>query len=323
MTVQPGAMVYTQGFGSSPIDVQTPVISKVNPGVGDVNYPVGKRWINTVENDSWTLTSLTSFNGNVTANWESAGGATTSISEISADTGTAIPVASTITIAGTTGEITTTASGSTVTLSIPATATLNHVTASTLSVTGTSNLGTGAGSNTTISSGTGAILGIGSSSAITTVEGIFNLNSDLGNVNPTIIGNLAGTNTLTLNSAGILAINSSDFIQASAPLIRLTGSLYLSTKTVSADYSMVAGDFYVGVNTSGGPVTILLPPGALAGDTVIIGDIGGNVATNEIIINGNGVFINVPAGLSQSQLAIVIPYTVYLLIYNGTTWSVV
>jgi hypothetical protein len=323
MTIQPGAVVYTQGFGSAPQDVQTPIISTVDPGIGDVLYPLGKRWINMVANNVWTLTSLIPFNGGITAHWQSSGGATTSISEITAGTGTAIPIDSIVQILGTAGEITTSATGNAVTLSIPATATLTNLNASTLNVTGNSTIGTTAGADVEIATGITSTLEIGTASSTLNLEGTFNLNNEIGNANATTIGNVSGTNTLTLSSGGILAINSADFIQASAPIIRLSGGLYMNTRNVSANYTMVNSDFYIGVNTTGGVVTVNLVAGALAGQTVIIADISGDVATNEIIINGNGFFINVPGGTSQSQLAITVPYTSHLLINNGTTWSVI
>ena len=58
MTVQPGANLYSQGFGSYPENVEIPVISNVNPGPNNVNYPLGKRWINQALNTTWELTDV-------------------------------------------------------------------------------------------------------------------------------------------------------------------------------------------------------------------------------------------------------------------------
>src|ERR1700675_224555 len=82
-------------------------------------YPVGKEWINTAANNVWFLTSYTSPGGVLTANWEAAGGGALELSSLTGDTGTATPSAGNIKIAGTANQITTAASGSTVTVSIP------------------------------------------------------------------------------------------------------------------------------------------------------------------------------------------------------------
>jgi hypothetical protein len=118
MTVQPGANLYTQGFGSYPENVEIPVISNVNPAPTNVNYPIGKRWINQSNNTTWELTSITASQGTLTASWISTGGSTTAVATISGNTGTATPVAGNIAIDGTANEITTTASGNTITLSL-------------------------------------------------------------------------------------------------------------------------------------------------------------------------------------------------------------
>lgn len=73
MTMQPGAMGYVQSFGSSPMLVAYPHIEDRDPSEQDVNYPVGKRWINQVANTEWTLTSFTSTAGTLTANWSQGG----------------------------------------------------------------------------------------------------------------------------------------------------------------------------------------------------------------------------------------------------------
>jgi hypothetical protein len=46
MGFQPGANLYTAGFGSRPENVEVPHIDTRAPAASDVNYPVGKSWIN-------------------------------------------------------------------------------------------------------------------------------------------------------------------------------------------------------------------------------------------------------------------------------------
>lgn len=115
---QPNAMMYSQGFGSSPLNVQTPHLDIRNPSPSDVTgYSVGQKWVNTVGNSSWTLTSFSSSAGITTANWQAEGGGSSALSTLTGNTGTATPSAGNIQIAGAAG-ITTAASGSVVTVSL-------------------------------------------------------------------------------------------------------------------------------------------------------------------------------------------------------------
>jgi hypothetical protein len=66
---QPGAMLYTQSFGSRPENVEVPHIDTRNPAGTDNIYPIGKRWINTSNNTDWVLTSYSSANAILVANW--------------------------------------------------------------------------------------------------------------------------------------------------------------------------------------------------------------------------------------------------------------
>jgi len=71
MTVAVGANLYTQGFGSRPENVEIPFTSTRNPASSDVNFPLGKRWINA--SGEWVLTSFTSSQGSISANWTQLG----------------------------------------------------------------------------------------------------------------------------------------------------------------------------------------------------------------------------------------------------------
>ena len=122
MTFQPGANLYTQGFGSRPENVEVPHIETRPPSAADIGgglYPIGKRWIDTVGNAEYVLTSFTILNNIASAVWVAAAGSSVELSSLTGDTGTATPTAGNVKIAGTANQITSTASGSTVTLSIP------------------------------------------------------------------------------------------------------------------------------------------------------------------------------------------------------------
>lgn len=77
--IQPGAMLYTQGFGSRPENVEVPHIDVRAPASTDTQYPIGKIWIYQGV-ATYTLLSQTSFGGVVTSNW----GTSTTFSGVSA-----------------------------------------------------------------------------------------------------------------------------------------------------------------------------------------------------------------------------------------------
>ncbi len=118
MTFQPGANLYTQGFGSRPENVEVPHYDVRAPATTDVNYPIGKRWVDYVNNAEYTLTSLSNSSNIPSAVWVISASGTGLVSTISGDTGTASPVAGDIKLAGTANQIATAASGKTVTLSL-------------------------------------------------------------------------------------------------------------------------------------------------------------------------------------------------------------
>lgn len=122
MSFQPGAVLYTQGFGSRPESVEVPHIDTRAPGSSDTGngfFPIGKSWVNTLANTAYILTSLSPASTGPTANWTllgTNGGALNTLSDNSNTTVT--PVSNNIQIAGTAGQITTTAGSGVITLSL-------------------------------------------------------------------------------------------------------------------------------------------------------------------------------------------------------------
>src|ERR1700676_493441 len=71
---QPGANLYGIGFSTHVENVEVPTIQTRPPTVNDVvNFPLGKVWIDTVGNNSYTLTSMSSIGGTLQASWSSGG----------------------------------------------------------------------------------------------------------------------------------------------------------------------------------------------------------------------------------------------------------
>lgn len=75
MVFQPGAVLNTQSLGNRPENVEVPVYQTRAPTSSDWNYPVGKRWIDTVGLADYTLVAVTSSQGVNTATWNDDSGA--------------------------------------------------------------------------------------------------------------------------------------------------------------------------------------------------------------------------------------------------------
>ncbi len=82
MSSQLGAMLYTQGSASRPENIEIPFLSNVAPSSSNVNFPLGKRWIDQTGNQEYVLTSFTSFANMLSANWTVLAGTFNGISSL-------------------------------------------------------------------------------------------------------------------------------------------------------------------------------------------------------------------------------------------------
>ena len=95
--------------------VPPPIIALRPPASTDVGYPLGQFWVDKAIGHSYQLNQITTG----AANWVQIGSATGALSTLTGDTGTASPSSNDILIAGGTN-LTTSASGSTVTVNLDA-----------------------------------------------------------------------------------------------------------------------------------------------------------------------------------------------------------
>lgn len=159
------------GVGSPTIGLAPPpVVAQRAPTVNDLNYPIGQPWINETVGNAYQLVGASSGQ----ANWAILGGATGAVATLTGTTGTATPIAGNIQISGTANQISTAASGSIVTVSLPNAITTPGSLTTTTSLTATlgaitatnGNLVLGTAGNK-LSIATGANASIGTSAAMT------------------------------------------------------------------------------------------------------------------------------------------------------------
>lgn len=230
MTVQPGANLYTQGFGSRPEGVEIPHFDVRAPTIYDVNYPVGKRWIYSTTNTEYSLTSLTSSNGVVSATWTLLGAGSGDLNTLTTQDSTIVtPTSGNINLSGS-GSTTTVGSGSTATVEL--TGLTNHAVL----------VGAGSTTITKLTVGTNGQVLIGSTGA------------------DPAFGTLSSTTGLTFTGgAGTLAVNIAQggFKANSVATASATGASQNSyicsdsaQTTISLPSTAAVGDMIIAVGTN-------------------------------------------------------------------------
>lgn len=223
MTIQPGAVVYTQGFGSRPENVEVPHLDVRAPASSDNIYPPGKVWIDQVGNASYTLTSMSSIGGTLLAAWQGTAGGSVVVETITGGSGGALsPSSGNISILGTANQITSSGSGSTLTLSVPSSPSFGGtVTAATGFTATTGNLTlSGAASKVLINAATSSTASVGlvtlSGAATTTLT----------------------SSAITANSIIIFSLKTLGTLTASAITYTVTGGSATITPAGSTDTSV-------------------------------------------------------------------------------------
>jgi hypothetical protein len=211
-----------------------PISSTRNPTTSDVigpdgaPYNVGRTWVNT------TTSAIFIYAGHGV--WVSlSSSASGPVETITGDTGTATPVAGNIQIAGTANQITSTASGSSVTLSVPSAFIAPGSIAATTTVTGTS-----------VTATTGAVTAsLGNVVAGAQVLATTGLSTSLGNVS-------TGNGNVSLLTAGnkiIIATGANASTGTSAAMSGSPGAVTVAT-TASSTTALI---FYSRKTTGGTP----------------------------------------------------------------------
>ena len=101
MAFQPGAVVNTQSFGNRPENVEVPHIDNRAPTSSDNNYPIGKRWVDTVAGNEYSLTSIVIISDVNSANWAFLGSSSGDLNSLTTDDATVVtPTGGTIIVTG-------------------------------------------------------------------------------------------------------------------------------------------------------------------------------------------------------------------------------
>jgi hypothetical protein len=120
MTFQPGANIYTQGFGSRVENVEVPHLDVRPPNPTDIIYPIGKQWTDTMGKNTYFLVGLSTSSGVTVAIWEQVQNASGALDSLSNGTTKVFPDATgNIAITGTTNQISVGTAANELTVGIP------------------------------------------------------------------------------------------------------------------------------------------------------------------------------------------------------------
>jgi|6_EtaG_2_1085325.scaffolds.fasta_scaffold29574_1 hypothetical protein len=100
---------------------------------------------------------------------------------------------------------------------------------------------------------------------------------------------------------------------------QLSGGIVHQRVHKTTNYSITTSDYYIGVDSAGGAVTLTLPAAAAAldGQTWMVKDEGGAANSNNIIITGSGVDAETIEG--ANQIVLESPYASVQVYCNGVT----
>lgn len=138
--------------------------------------------------------------------------------------------------------------------------------------------------------------------------------------------------TLTGNSGGAVGANGAGNINILGSTgINIVGNPGAFTLTVSntfiypytavntTPYVVLAADYYLGVDCSGGPITIQLPDAPTTGRVIIIKDSTGNAHLNTITVTTVGGVVLIDGGASFGMNT---QYEAVQVIFNGTSYEI-
>ncbi len=156
----------------------------------------------------------------------------------------------------------------------------------------------------------GLPIGAGSTAAITWTADPSNGQILIGSsgVTPVLSTLTAGPGITIANGAGSITISGSSS----------SVKTYTAVNHAASPYTVLSTDEYLGVTTTGGAVTILLPNAPATGTFWTIKDTGGDSATNNITVTTVGGAIDIDGALT---FVIKTNYEAVDFIFNGATYE--
>ena len=297
-----------------------PIVSLRSPTANDIAQ-IGQTWVNSATNQVYTLSSITANVANWAVSAVGGGGLTTAHS----DAGDATTIADAMTFAGGTN-INTAGAVHTLTINLnPSIALAGSLLAGTTVTAGTTITATAGNVNATVgnvTAGADIIAGAGIQClafgvGVVQSNGLGDLFSSTGSNGQILIGGGAAPVWTTINpGANISIVNGANSITISAS----TGALDLNYTAVNTTpYAVTGTDDYLGVDSSGGAITVELPNAPSVGRAFIIKDSTGSAFTNNITVTTVGGAVTIDGATS---VLFVTNYQSLQVIFNGTSYEI-
>lgn len=254
MSFQPGVVVNTQGFGNRAETVEVPHIDVRAPGVRDILYPLGKRWLNSVAGNEYVLGNFSTSNGVTSANWAFLGSVAGDLSTLTTQDLTAVtPIAGNIDLSGS-GSIATTGAGAVATIAL--TGLTNH------------NVLLGAGTATITKVAPSATAGVALVSTGAAADPAFG----------TVVVAGGGTGAVTLTSHGVLLGNGTGVVAALAEAT--TGTILAGV--TGANPAFTGSPSVTGSLTAATTVTATLGAITATNGNLVLGTAGNKIMSTSV-----------------------------------------
>ena len=249
-----------------------PIIAKRAPTPTDTGYPFGQDWIDKVGGNAYELINVVAGS----ANWNLSAAVSGPLNTLTGDNGGAIsPSANNITLAGTTNEITTTGSGSTITWSIPSTFIAPGSIASTTTLTAGSSL------SVTTSATIGTTLGVTGATTLAALTAVGTTNI-----------NASGSAVTTIGTGGTGAVH----IGNTSGNTQVTGSLTASTTLTATLGAITATNGNLNLATAGNKILINATSNATcSAGTFVLGGAATTVVDNSAVTANSLIFLQTAA----------------------------
>lgn len=305
-----------------------PIVSNRAPTSAD-KAVIGQTWVNKPADDYYVLTSIV----NDAANWQLLAAGSGSLDHLTSNSGVATASLGNINVVGGGAtNITTSASGSTLTIAVISspsfagtvtaatgfTATTGNIVASTGNINAT--LGS-ISAGTTITAGTGITATTGnivaSTGNINATSGSMSANTSItaGTTITAGTGLTVTTGNLTVSSGNVTVsgtVTAAGFIGSGSVILH-----YIATSTTP--YVALSTDYYIGIDCSAGAKTVQLPNAPTTGRAFVVKDYTGNAGANNITVTTVGGVVLID-GAATSVLST--NYQSIQLVFDGTKYEI-
>lgn len=289
-----------------------------DPTSYDANYPIQKRWFNTVNETYWILETFTTIGGTLQADWDPIGFGVSTVTSLTGNTGGPVFPDSTHTINVIGDGIGITIAG------VPGTHTLTvslvggGIAAQSFNV----DAHTAPGTDPVVPDATGQVTITGGQVAAGTTTNVIRTDSLAANAFTIEVQRSQAVASTTIGDNGVCHFNSAQFSVDANGFVSITNFTafnYVQINHASSPYVVTATDEFISCDAAAGTITIQLPNAPTVYREFIIKDRTGHASTNHISITTVGGVVTVD---TQTTYTLAGNFGSIQLLFNGTSYEV-